>query len=253
MFSKSISSIEILYLSRLIRNDHLVRWPGQSHGGQPLVAGLPTYNKYWFLWVCGMLFWLTSSYSPIFGRGCKKSREVCLKFSLWKFYFNMETQCSDKKSRVWLHCTFVKIWITKTSTSTRRAQIQPNQKQWCCFYHGWEQGKKSNWQYELVSQKGAQLNELWKRDELNGLKKKLTQATEQVCPGQHPADNWRRRRAPWGATCQRRCSPHANIVVVMRRKNHRKPKYEIWKRDQLNGFKKSWTRQQSSCSSAAMI
>ena len=64
--------------------------------------------------------------------------------------------------------------------------------------------------------------------------KKLTQATEQVCPGQHPADNWRRRRAPWGATCQRRCSPHANIVVVMRRKNYRKPKYEIWKRDQLN-------------------
>ena len=114
MFSKSISSIEILYLSRLIRNDHLVRWQGQSHGGQPLVAGLPTYHKCWFLWVCGMLFWLTSSYSPIFGRGCKKSREVCLKFSLWKFYFNIvETQYSDKKSRVWLHCTFVKIWITK--------------------------------------------------------------------------------------------------------------------------------------------
>ena len=84
MFSKSISSNEILYLSRLIRNDHLVRWQGQSHGGQPLVAGLPTYNKYWLLWVCGMLFWITSSYSPIFGRGCKKSREVCLKFSLWK-------------------------------------------------------------------------------------------------------------------------------------------------------------------------
>ena len=143
MFSKSISSIEIPYMSRLIRNDHLVRWRGQSHGGQPLVAGLPTYNRYWFLWVCGMLFWITSSYSPIFGRGCKKSREVCLKFSLWKVFFNMETQYSDKKSRVWLHWTFVKIWITKASTSTRRAQIQPNQKQWCCFYHGWEQGKKS--------------------------------------------------------------------------------------------------------------
>ena len=83
-FLNQFFPMKSFYLSRLIINDHLVRWPGQSHGGQPLVAGLPTYNIYWLLWVCGMLFWITSSYSPIFGRGCKKSSEVCLQFSLWK-------------------------------------------------------------------------------------------------------------------------------------------------------------------------
>ena len=134
---------------------------------------------------------------------------------------------SEKFSSIWKHNILTKnhvfgftalLWkyeLQINSTSTRRAQIQPNQKQWCCFYHGWEQGKNSNWQYELVSQKGPSWMSYEKGTSWTGFKK--------VDPGNRAGLPWAASSWQLGAparACRRRHTRFpiqlpTNIVVYI--------------------------------------